>query len=30
MARALLRFQKPDSMFWIQGLSLLTLAAELA
>src|SRR6201747_74557 len=29
MARALLRFQKPDSMFWIQDYHFLTLAAEL-
>src|ERR1700712_4295970 len=29
MARALLRFQKPDSMFWIQDYHFLALAAEL-
>src|SRR5881394_1833148 len=29
MARALLRFQKPDSMFWVQDYHFLTLGAEL-
>jgi trehalose 6-phosphate synthase len=29
MARALLRFQKPDTMFWIQDYHFLTLGAEL-